>query len=148
MRALYVMTKNPTTCTPSTRLEEVARLMVEHDCGCIPVLEGDGSLKPVGTVTDRDIVCRTVAKGKNPLELTASDCMSQPCVTVSQDADINECVDLLEHDQIRRLVVVDENGNCCGIVAQADIVRAMPRDLSGELVYEVSRASEAASAVH
>jgi CBS domain-containing protein len=55
----HVMTRNPASCTPQTKLQEVAKMMVQHDCGCIPVLDASGSGTPVGTITDRDITCRT-----------------------------------------------------------------------------------------
>ncbi len=67
------MTPNPTCCRPDTPLQEVARLMVEHDCGEIPIIDESG--KPLGVVTERDICCHTLAQGKNPLDMTAGDIM-------------------------------------------------------------------------
>ena len=64
------MTRNPTCCRSDTPLQEVARLMVEHDCGEIPIADEYG--RPLGVVTYRDM-CRTVAHGKNPLDMTAGD---------------------------------------------------------------------------
>lgn len=58
-------------------------MMVNNDCGCVPVVDEAG--KPVGVVTDRDIACRIVAKGKKAVDLTAADCMSSPCVTVRRE---------------------------------------------------------------
>ncbi len=78
MRVKHIITKNPACCTLDTNLQEVARLMVEHDCGESPVVQSKQNMKLVGVITDRDITCRTVAVGKNPLEMTAGDCMSQP----------------------------------------------------------------------
>ena len=66
-----IMTKDPACCTPDTRLQEVAKMMVDNDCGCIPVVDDEGSKMPVGMITDRDITCRVVANGQNPLDLTA-----------------------------------------------------------------------------
>ena len=83
MQVKEVMTANPACCTADTPLPEVARLMVEHDCGEIPVVQNETKKIPVGVVTDRDIVCRTVAKDRNPLDLTAADCMTRPVVTVT-----------------------------------------------------------------
>src|SRR6266436_8319549 len=114
-----MMTANPACCRPDTSLEEVARTMVENDCGCIPVLDSTASGKPIGVITDRDICCRTVAEGKNPLEMTAADCMSTPAVTVMLNTSIDECCALMEEKQVRRVPVVDEQGACCGMVAQA-----------------------------
>ena len=64
-------------------------MMVVEDCGEIPVCEY-GTRKPIGVVTDRDIVCRTVAKGLNPLAIKVSACLSAPCVTVVQDMSVDE----------------------------------------------------------
>lgn len=138
MKVRELMTRNPATCTRDTRLDEVARMMVEHDCGAIPVVESNGqSGKPAGIITDRDITTRIVAQGKNPLEKTVRDAMTSSAVTVSVDEDIQECADIMEEKQLRRMIVVDESGNICGIVAQADIARHR-EDLAGELVEEVS----------
>jgi CBS domain-containing protein len=113
--------------------------MVECDCGEIPVVDGKRTMRPIGVVTDRDIVVRCVAQGKNPLEAVAEDCMSSPVVTVVPERDLEEAADLMEEHQLRRLPVVDEAGALCGIVAQADLARhAHPREVA-EVVREVSR---------
>ena len=78
-----VMTPDPACCSPQTTLDEVAKLMARNDCGEIPVI--DTSDQIVGVVTDRDIVCRVVAEGKNPIAYTAETCMSGPVVTVRAD---------------------------------------------------------------
>ena len=80
-----------------------------------------------------------VAMGRNPLELTANDCMSRPVCTVEPDADLNECCDILEHNQVRRVLVVDGDGCCCGIVSQADLARHAPSRKTAEVVKEVSQ---------
>lgn len=80
-----VMTAHPTCCTPDMRVGRIAQLMVLQDCGEIPVVDDETSRVPVGVVTDRDIVCRLVAKGENPLDHTAADCMTSPVVTVDED---------------------------------------------------------------
>lgn len=131
------MTKDPQCSSPDTSLEEVARLMCEYDCGEIPIVDEDK--KPVGVITDRDITCRTVAGGKNPLELTAGDCMTKSCVTISRDASLEECCAVMEEHQIRRVPVVDEEGCCCGIVAQADLALKAPKEKVVEVLEEVSK---------
>ena len=77
-----LMTADPSCCTMETSLEEVARMMVQCDCGEIPVIERQDLRKIVGVVTDRDIVCRAVAKGLNPLMLSAAAVMTSPAVTI------------------------------------------------------------------
>ena len=125
-------------CTVDTSIEQIAQLMVQHRCGEIPVVEHVAHRVPLGVVTDRDIVCRLIAKGKNPLEARAEDCMSQPAVTVRTDDSIETAVTVMERHQIRRLPVVDASGVCVGVLAQADIAWNADR-MVGELVREVSR---------
>lgn len=147
MQVRDIMTSSPSCCTPETSLQETAKLMVDHDCGSVPVVENLENMKPVGMITDRDICCRTVAEGKNPLELTAGDCMSTPVVTIPQDANIDDCCRVMEQKQVRRVPVVDERGSCCGIVAQADIAHHASEHRTGDVVREVSRANAADTAV-
>jgi CBS domain-containing protein len=139
MKVKDIMTVDPACCVPDTDLGEVARLMVENDCGEIPVVQSNGVMKPVGVITDRDIVCRTVAQQLNPLDMTAADCMTQGCITIAEDAGIDACLALLEQNQVRRMLVVDASGALCGIVAQADIARSMSGRKTAEVVREVSQ---------
>lgn len=134
-----VMTPEPQCCSPETTLNEVANLMVEADCGEIPVV--DASNRLIGVVTDRDIVCRVVAKGKNPSAVTAEEAMTKPVVAVTGDTSLDEVVSVMEENQIRRVPVVDANGSCCGIIAQADVAMVARESEVGEMVREVSRDS-------
>lgn len=77
----------------------------------------------IGVITDRDIVCRVVAEGKNPIAHTAEQYMSQPVVTVRSDAPLDEVLSTMEKHQIWRVPVVDERGCCAGIIAQAGTMR-------------------------
>ena len=132
-----VMTPDPACCTPNTTLDQVAKMMVQNNCGEIPVIDVNDQL--IGVVTDRDIVCRVVADGKNPIAYTAETCMSQPVVSVEAGDPIERVVSTMETHQIRRVLVVDERGCCAGIIAQADLAWAEPLREVGELVREVSR---------
>jgi CBS domain-containing protein len=143
VRVDEVMTKDPACCSPDTPLRDVARMMVECDCGEIPVLDSRQSGRPVGVITDRDIVTRTVAQGRNPLDLTARECMTDKVITVTADKPIDECCDLMERHQIRRVPVVDAQGVCCGIVSQADIARRVSERAAAEVVRDVSKPSGA-----
>ena len=138
MKIEEIMTPNPACCGPETNLREVARLMVDHDCGEIPVVR-DG--RPVGVITDRDIAARAVAAGRNPLEMKASDLMSSPVITVNPSTDVDDCCDTMEEHQIRRVPVVDDSGSCCGMVSQADIAKHASARKTAEVVKEVSRPS-------
>jgi len=140
MQVKDIMTSNPACCTPGTSLEEVAKMMVDHDCGCIPVVDGNDTKMPVGMITDRDITCRVVAQGKNPLELTARDAMTSTVLSVTPETSLEDCLNLMEDGQVRRIAIVDENGAVCGILAQADIAENAGDRATAEVVQEVSRA--------
>jgi CBS domain-containing protein len=147
MQVKDVMTADPACCIPETALQEVAQMMIDHDCGEIPVVENQKTNLPIGVITDRDIVCRTVARGLNPLDLTVGDCMSKPCVTVTPDMSIAECGRIMEENKIRRVPVVDADGSCCGIVALADLALHAKRSVAAEVVKEVSEPTASAAAI-
>jgi CBS domain-containing protein len=143
MQVREIMTENPVCCSPESSLQNVAKLMAEHDCGEIPVL--DEQRRPVGVVTDRDIACRAVAQGRDPSQITARDVMSEPVVTVTPEDSVEECCQRMEENQIRRLPVVDEAGACCGMISQADIARQAPEHELAEVVRDVSRPTQESS---
>jgi CBS domain-containing protein len=139
MQVSEIMAKDPACCTDRTSLQEVARLMADHDCGCIPVIENEENKKPIGMITDRDITIRTVAHGKNPLQMIAGEIMTDGAVTVTPETSLEECSNLMEKNQVRRVAVVDQNGACIGMVAQADIAINAPSKTTAEMVQEVSK---------
>lgn len=130
-----VMTSSPTTVTPQTSVVEAARLMEKEDVGPLPVVE-DGSL--VGIVTDRDLVVRVLAEGRNPESTTVGDVCSPQPVSVEPDADLSQALALLARHQVRRLPVA-EGDRLVGIVAQADVARELPHEDVGEVVEDISR---------
>ena len=132
-----VMTIDPACCSPDTSLDQVAKMMIQNNCGEIPVI--DTANRPIGVITDRDIVCRVVAEGKNPVGHSAESAMTRSVVTVSPDTSLDDVISTMEEHQIRRVLVVDGGGCCAGIIAQADIVSAGPSRQAAELVREVSR---------
>ncbi|MGN6513291.1 MAG: CBS domain-containing protein [Lysobacteraceae bacterium] len=131
-----VMTANPATCARDATLQDVARLMKQNDCGQIPVV--DQGNKPIGVITDRDIAVRAVAEGTDPRSATAADYMTAPVATVADSSSIEDCYRLMEQNRIRRVVVVDQQGNVAGIVAQADIALSGRDAKTAEVVKQVS----------
>jgi CBS-domain-containing membrane protein len=93
----------------------------------------------VGVVTDRDIVCRVVAVGRNPIGYPAEHCMSQPVVSVRADDSLQEVLSTMEKHRIRRVPVIDDEDRCVGIIAQADVAWVGKPPEVAELVREVSR---------
>ena len=136
----YHMEPKPVFLKPTDTVEEAARKMENIDCGIFPV----GTQEKVeGMITDRDITVRTVAEGKNPLELTVSDAMTANAITVTPLTSLEDCCNLMESNQVRRVAVIDEKGACCGIIAQADIAVNGDQRKTAEVVQEVSKATGA-----
>ncbi len=133
-----IMTRDPVCCLPTTSLKSVAQLMVKYDCGEIPVVYSMDRTKVVGVITDRDICCRTIARGLNPLEMTAGECMTTPAKIVKMDMSLDDCCELMEEEQLRRLPVVDEHENLCGMITLADIARKTEAIRLGPVLKHIS----------
>ena len=131
-----VMTQRPRAVSPDTPISQVAELMAAEDVGAIPVVEGD---RLVGMITDRDIVIRGLAKGKDPRGMPAADALSRELVTVGPDQDLDEALQLMASHQVRRLPVIDEQERLVGVVSQADVALAVKEKKSGEMLEDISR---------
>jgi CBS domain-containing protein len=129
-----VMSQNPTTCEPSASVADAARVMASQDVGPVPVVEGD---RLVGLVTDRDLVVRVLAEGRDPESTTIGEIASTDLVTVSPDARLDEALSLLARHQVRRLPVV-EGEQLVGVVAQADVARQGEDEETGQVVEQIS----------
>jgi CBS domain-containing protein len=137
MKVNEIMTHDPVYCTPESLLTEVAGMMKECDCGAIPVVEDEASRTPLGIITDRDIVIRALAEGKDPSRTAVESCMTRSLVTVRPEDSVEECVRLMEEHQIRRILVIDGQGALTGMVVQAHIARNASKEDTGEMVQDV-----------
>jgi CBS domain-containing protein len=126
MEVQEIMTRDPACCTPDHTVRDVARLMQEHDCGCIPVVVDARLRRLVGVVTDRDLACRCLAAGLGP-ETTVAEVMSVSPSCCAPDDDVQFVERIMEERQVRRVPVIDGRGSCVGMVSQADVVRAAER---------------------
>jgi CBS domain-containing protein len=122
VRVKQIMTPNPARCTPDTTVQEVAVLMLDNDCGSIPVVENSTSDRLIGTVTDRDLAIRGLAAGKGPETLVREVMTPEPITCLPED-EIEDLRQVMMEQQVRRVPVVDADGLLVGIVAQADIAR-------------------------
>jgi CBS domain-containing protein len=129
------MHKGVVWVSPETSLLEIAHMMQQQDIGSVPVGEND---RLIGMVTDRDIVCRGVANGKDIAELTARDVMTKGIAYCKEENDIEEALELMEKHKIRRLPVIDENKRMVGILSLGDISHAATKDLTADMVKSVS----------
>ena len=131
-----VMTKDPASCNASETVTKVASLMKQHDVGSVPVAESD---RLVGIVTDRDIVLKVVAAGRNPEQTSVSDAMTPNPVCCREDDDLEHALKLMKERQVRRMPIVDGSGRLSGIIAQADVATRLNKDAkTGELVEAIS----------
>jgi len=117
MKVRDVMTKDVTYVNPAETVSETAHLMQMHNVGSIPVCDQTGI---VGIVTDRDIVVRGIAHGKNPQQTPVSDIMTTGISTVTPDMEMNAVAKQMANTQIRRVPVI-ENNTLVGIVALGDV---------------------------
>lgn len=136
MKIRDIMTTEVSTAEPDTTLEEIATIMKEEDVGAVPVIDGD---ELIGIVTDRDIVLRCIAEGKDASEVHAEDILTDDLHTISPEDDVQEASRIMAERQIRRLPVV-EQGTLIGMVSIGDIaVKQGSDELSGDTLQDVSR---------
>ena len=131
-----LMSSNPCAIDGDKPVAYAAKMMKQEDVGLAPVVEGD---RLVGTLTDRDIVVRVVAEGKDPQAVTVREVASTELVTVDPQQDLDEALRLMAQHQVRRLPVVEEDGRLVGVVAQADVARQDDDARTGEVVEEISK---------
>lgn len=134
-----VMTDRPRGISLETPLSQAAELMESEDVGALPVLEGE---QLAGMVTDRDIVIRAVAKGKDPRGMPVREIATKDVIAVRPDDDLSEALKLMARYQVRRLPVVDDDNRLIGVLAQADVALQAKEKEVGELVEEISKAPE------
>ena len=144
MRARELMSKNPACCTPDDTVQRAARLMVDCDCGCIPVVEDSESNRLVGVITDRDIAIRAIGHGRGA-DTKVRDVMTTDVRTAQPDDEVDAVEIIMIREQVRRVPVVDPDGRCVGIIAQADLAVKHGAATDSEVGRVVERISEPAS---
>lgn len=123
MRIEDLMCRDVYHCRPEDSLESAARLMWEHDCGCAPVCSGDGEQRVVGMITDRDISMCALFEGKPLAALRVQDAMSRDVSSCGPDEESKQVEQIMTERQVRRVPVVNAEGNLLGILSLADLVR-------------------------
>ncbi|NLC67732.1 MAG: CBS domain-containing protein [Clostridiaceae bacterium] len=142
MKVKDIMTKNVAYVLPGATIAEAAQIMQKHNIGSIPVVDTNDNDNIVGIITDRDIVVRNIAHGKDPRTTPVSDVMTTNVITVDQYADIEEVAAKMASNQIRRIPVVDNN-KLVGILAIGDIATDRRFDMEvSELLAEISTPSK------
>jgi CBS domain-containing protein len=145
LRCRDIMTRNLTVARRETTLQEIATMMNEADAGVIPIIEpaqdenANGQGKLVGLITDRDIVLRAVAKGKDITTTKAEEVMTTELHTAGPDERVFDIVRKMGDKQIRRVPVISDEGNLLGIISMADIALETEDDRElAEVLEEIS----------
>jgi CBS domain-containing protein len=132
------MTPAPTCCHPEHTAVEAAELMQREDVGLVPVVDGQNS-KLIGVLTDRDIVIKVVAAGRDPRGTAVSEVMTPDPVACLAQESIEFVMELMSSRQVRRIPIVDKDGSIVGIVSQADLAtRLSSAEETGQVVQAIS----------
>lgn len=132
------MTRDPECVSEKDSIRDVARIMKDKDTGVVPVVDGK---KVLGLITDRDIVVRGLAEGKDMANAKVTDVMTRDVRSVREDATVSEVLDLMSSSQVRRVPVVNSSQELVGIVSIGDI--ATESDSAGKVGRAVEEISEA-----
>ena len=131
-----VMTANPACVSAKDSIRDVARIMAREDTGVVPVVDGK---KVIGMITDRDIVVRLVAEGKDPSNAKVNEAMTKNVRSIKEDSTINDALQVMSNAQIRRVPVVNNNNEIIGIVSMKDIAtESRESGKVGKAVEEIS----------
>ena len=131
--AADVMTASPRTCSPFSTVLEAVMIFRDADCGAVPIVK-DG--KPVGVLTDRDVAL-ALTEYPDLVNRSVGDVMTKEPITVTLDTTIDEIEAKIAQNAVRRLLVVDDDGELVGIVAWKDLAPASPDQDVGHVVSEV-----------
>jgi len=136
MKIKDIMTKDVRSLKAENTLADAARLMRELDVGVIPVTWQNGDLS--GVVTDRDIVIRTVALGRDPASVRIDSIMTKDIVTISADTDVSDAARIMSDEKVRRLPVVD-GVRLIGMISLGDLAANNQSDrMAGNVLEDVS----------
>jgi len=135
MKVKTAMHRGVEWCDPDAPVCEIAKIMLDHDIGAVPIGEND---KLVGMVTDRDIVCNAVAKGSDLSKTVARDVMTPGVIYCRDNENVADAVHRMEKKRVRRMPVINKNKRMVGMLSLGDISEAAPLELSGEITKAVS----------
>jgi len=134
-----IMTTRVVMCTPGDTARTAANLMKGHCVGALPVVRDKTDPLVEGIITDRDLCCGIAGEARDSDAVLVSELMTRVPVTCEPDFSIEECLRLIEENQVRRIPVVDKRGRCVGIVTQVDIARKCPPAQVAEMITEISK---------
>ncbi len=139
MKLRDVMTREVEVISPETPVMEAAEKMRTLDVGSLPVCQGD---KVLGVLTDRDIVIRAVAQGRDTRTVKAREVMSAGVESCNADDDVKDAADHMREKQIRRILVLDDDQKLVGILSLGDLAVDADRKLAGKALEDISEPSQ------
>jgi CBS domain-containing protein len=137
------MSKEIFYCTPSDTAQAAAKTMKISGVGALPVVSDSVNRILEGIVTDRDLCCDVVADAKLAETTKIADVMTRKPITCAPENTLDDCEQLMQKHQIRRLPVVDKEGRCIGMIAQADVALNASAAEVAKTLAEISRATRA-----
>jgi CBS domain-containing protein len=139
MKIQDIMTRDPSCVTADATVREAAQVMKSENVGIVPVVAGQNEHRLVGLVTDRDIAIRCVAEGKDGTCRVRDVMSADDLATCKADDDVDNLMDAMRSEKVRRIPIVDERGSLVGIVSQADVLlKTHDTNAAGETVEEIS----------
>jgi predicted transcriptional regulator len=135
MKVHEMMHKGIESVAPETPVVTLAKMMMQHDIGAIPVGEND---QLIGMVTDRDIIVRAVANGKDISKLTARDVMTKGMIYCQDSEEVGDAVRIMESKKVRRLPVLNENKRMVGMLSLGDVSHAASHEIAAVVMKAVS----------
>jgi CBS domain-containing protein len=142
MKVQDVMAQHPVSCRLTDTVQTVAQILRDEDIGSLPVVSDGDSGRLVGIITDRDLCCRILATGLDPTTTSIEAYVTRDVVTCRPEQSLDSCVKLMQLHQIRRILIVNRDARCVGILSQADLARSDQSDRMGKTVAEISKPSQ------
>jgi CBS domain-containing protein len=138
------MNKKPIFCAVGEKIKYASKLMYKNNCGALPIINSERSKKVTGLITDRDISCRSLGRGLNPLELMVEDCMSSPAITVYEHDNLEKVFQLMLENRLSRLPVVNDDNQLLGMLSISDLLRSQDFEKFRDKIEAILRVSHLA----
>ena len=136
MKLREIMTRDVVVLQPDDSLQSAAKKMRDRDIGFLPVCDGENL---IGVISDRDITIRALADGMDVNVMLGRDLMTSPAIYCFDDQDVSEAAQIMEENQIRRIVVLNrEDKRLVGVISLGDLARNATADRSGQILQKVS----------
>jgi CBS domain-containing protein len=135
MKLKDIMTREVEVIHPDDPLQIAAQKMRDRDIGFLPVCDGD---RLIGVVSDRDIIVRVIAEGGDSKAMMGRNLVTAPVIYCFEDQDVDEAAQIMQENQIRRLVILNRDKRLVGVVSLGDLAMNRSADQSGEVLQSVS----------